>query len=362
MKGKVAFWVVSGLLVGALAGAVAAGWLFPRVDTTPIDNATKSLLVTATVEDKPVREVYSLGAQVTAASVAAVMPTGASGRMVVSGRAHATGDTIRFGDVVAEVSGRPVFAVPASLPVYRDLVAGDVGSDVAGLQRMLTDLGLYAGAVDGKLSTGTAQAISRLHTRAGYPAPNPVALLTGDVAALPADGLVVAEAAGVGQEITTERPLMSVVVAPAVITARVDMLQAQVFLVGTAVNVQVGSAAPAPSSVLSVGEFQEGSAGNPPGYDIKIGVPEGVDPESAAQQPVIVSEADEVPTGPAVPLAAVRRDAAASTYVELPRPTSATPGPPQRVAVTVVGQSAGWAVIADNPDLPVGASVVVSGG
>ena len=283
-------------------------------------------------------------------------------REVVSGKVHTPGDVIKYGDVVSEVSGRPVFAVPTFLPLYRDLRMGDKGEDVKALQRMLRDIGLYKGEIDGVLGSGDIQAISYLYTRAGYKAPNPVVFLMAHSAPIPKDGVKVAHVAALGQEITQEHPLATVESTAAVITMRVDILQAQAFTVGTTVLVKVGSNAPVSSEVLSVGEFKEASQSAPPGYDVTVVIPGGVDPEIAEQSPVIVSESVEVEKGPAVPLIAIRRDSGGATYVMLPTPeTGATPAP-QRVDVTVVGQSAGYAVIEENPLLPVGAVVQVSGG
>ena len=365
VKAKVAGGVVVGLLLGGLAGAVALAWWFPPVDTSPIDNATKSLLVTAAVESQPIRELYSLSAQVSAEQVSAIMPTagGSGGRLVVSGKVHAPGDVIHYGDVIAELSGRPVFAVPSALPLYRDISRDETGSDISGVQHLLADLGLYNGSVDGKATTATLTAIASLYTRAGYPAPNPAGLLMTDTAAIPADALVVAEAAPSGQEVTAEKPLMTVVTAPAVISARVDLLQAPAFTQGTTVEVKVGSADPVASTVAAVGAFDNAALGEPPGYDITVTLPEGVDPVAAAQSPVTVSESGQVDLAPAVPLSAIHRDATGATYVLLPVvPAGATPGQPRQVSVSVTGQSAGWAIIGDNPDLPVGTQVIVSGG
>lgn len=362
VKAKVTGGVFAGLVVGVLAGAVGVAWLYPPVDTSPIDNATKAVAVTAQVEDRPVRDLFSMSAQVTSETVEPVMPTsgGEGARQVVSGKVHAIGDVLHYGDVVAEVSGRPIFAVPASLPLYRDIRDDSKGSDVAGLQQMLTDIGLYSGSVAGEIGPLTLQAIAKLYTRAGYLAPDPKGLAMGDTAAVPSDAVTVASAAEAGSVISEDNPLVTVVTAPAVITARADMIQIQGFPAGATVNVQIGSASPVPSTVTSVGDFQESTFSQPPGYDVTIAIPEGVDPVAIAQEPVIVSESGQVPTGPSVPLTAIRRDGSGS-FVLLPSDSTSTPGVPRTVAVTVVGQSSGYAVIQDNPDLPVGTTILVSG-
>jgi len=358
-KATVTAGVVIGVAAGLLIGALGMAWLNPPVDTSAIDNATKSILVTAQVEEKPQRDLYSVGAQVTSETTEPVTPTAASDgvRQVVSGKVHAVGDILRFGDVVAEVSDRPIFAVPTWLPLYRDITENMEGSDVDALQQMLTDIGLYSGTIGGKAGPQTLNAIAQLYTRAGYPAPNPKGLAMGDTAVVPTDGLAVADAAPVGAQLSEDLPLVSVVTAPAVITARADMVQAQGFPVGTPVSVQIGSASPVDSTVIAVGEFVSGTTSQPAGYDVTIAIPDGVDSVAAAGEPVVVSERTDVPTGPAVPLTAIRRDADGASYILIP----GSAGVPVRVIVDVVGQSAGYAIFDDNSELPVGAAVIVSG-
>ncbi len=409
-------------LVGALAGALVMAWLRPAADTSAIDNAGRDLLVTAPVERQPVRQLNSLSAQVLAPTVAPVMPNGqASGailgagvvgeggaadggdpavtmptaRSVVSGQVHAVGDLIGYGDLVAEVSGAPVFAVAATVPLYRDLVEGAEGNDVAGLQQMLSQAGLYQGKADGKLESSTLRALSQMYDRAGYKLPELVpgkkGLPLSQTALVPGAGLPVATAAGLGEEISADHPLLSLQTTAAMVTARADMLQAEAFPVGAAVSVQIGSDEPAGSTVTAVSDFREAESSTPAGYDLTIALPEGVDATAAAGQPVIVREQGEVPLGTAVPLTAIRRDANGQTYVLVaasagaeaggaetggdsasPTPShqasdQAQPGAPatsaplSRVAVTVTGQVAGYAIVADDPALPVGAAVVLAG-
>ncbi|MFV2109040.1 hypothetical protein [Micromonospora sp. LOL_015] len=73
---------------------------------------------------------------------------------------------MRSGDVVAEVSGRPVIAMVGHFPAYRDVCPGMSGPDVAQLQRSLQPL--YGIRVDGHFGAATEAAISRLYRRLGY--------------------------------------------------------------------------------------------------------------------------------------------------------------------------------------------------
>lgn len=96
--------------------------------------------------------------------------------------------SVAEGDLIAEVSGRPVIALTGSFRRYRDLRPGDRGPDVLALQSALRRLGLYGGATDGRLGRSTAVAVRRLYARLGYQAaaevPDPVVAPTdGDTEA-----------------------------------------------------------------------------------------------------------------------------------------------------------------------------------
>jgi peptidoglycan hydrolase-like protein with peptidoglycan-binding domain len=73
------------------------------------------------------------------------------------------GERARFGDVLIEVSGRPIVLLRGELPAYRDLRPGDEGPDVRQLQEALRELGLYAGAGSGEYGPATAAGVSRLY-------------------------------------------------------------------------------------------------------------------------------------------------------------------------------------------------------
>lgn len=79
-----------------------------------------------------------------------------------------TGDRVGAGEVLAEVSGRPVFVLDGTTPSYRDLGPGMTGPDVAQLERVLRRLGSDPGPVDGTFDTATAGAVAELYRSRGY--------------------------------------------------------------------------------------------------------------------------------------------------------------------------------------------------
>ncbi|MER7559980.1 peptidoglycan-binding domain-containing protein [Nocardioides sp. NPDC126508] len=73
------------------------------------------------------------------------------------------GGKVTAGDLIAEVSGRPVLVLEGLLPAYRTLKPGLEGPDVRQLQRALSRAGLFSGAVDGVYGPATAGAVSDLY-------------------------------------------------------------------------------------------------------------------------------------------------------------------------------------------------------
>jgi len=333
------------------------------------------------VSVQPVRAVALLSGSVVAPTVAGLFPNASNGAGpdVVSGRVRAPGDVINAWDVVAEVSNRPVFAVLSSVPLFRDLAPDMSGTDVLAVQQALKEGGWLKSSPSGVMDWATSNALKALYRAAGYSAPllssvtpqkpDPVTgampdpparagLPLADTTWIPAVGLPVAHAAQVGQVLDSDHPLVLLTTSPAVIMARADLLVASSFEVGAQVMVQVGSSAPTGSTVLTVSEFMTDGDGRAPGYDVTVSVPDGVDPAQAASVPVQITETSQPNTGLAVPLTAIRTDNQGSyVFTAAPDGTSFD----VRVGVTVTAQANGYAILADDPALPVGTLVVLSG-
>jgi len=79
------------------------------------------------------------------------------------------GDRLKAGQVLLEVSGRPVFTLPGRIPVYRDLKPGAKGDDVRQLQEALQDLGHGTGGdTAGTFGAGTKAALNAFYASIGY--------------------------------------------------------------------------------------------------------------------------------------------------------------------------------------------------
>jgi hypothetical protein len=82
----------------------------------------------------------------------------------------ARGDQLEEGDVLLTVSGRPVFVLQGSIPIYRDLFPSLTGEDVRQLEAALERLRFDPGPVDGVFDEETAAAVADLYNSAGYDA------------------------------------------------------------------------------------------------------------------------------------------------------------------------------------------------
>ncbi|MEV1289587.1 peptidoglycan-binding domain-containing protein [Micromonospora sp. NPDC049679] len=78
------------------------------------------------------------------------------------------GDRVNPGQVLMELSGRPVLALPGGVPSYRDLRPGATGSDVAQLQAALASLGFVSDDRAGTYGTGTKHAVLGFYRSKGY--------------------------------------------------------------------------------------------------------------------------------------------------------------------------------------------------
>lgn len=87
---------------------------------------------------------------------------------VVTGLPKEPGDSVTEGEVIAEISGRPIFALEGSLPVFRELRPGVSGPDIVQLEAALSRLGHDPGPIDGNYTRATSTAVAALYTANGY--------------------------------------------------------------------------------------------------------------------------------------------------------------------------------------------------
>jgi hypothetical protein len=164
-----------GLTLVAIVAALS-GWFAARRFVTPDEAAAEGAaplpsLMTAQVEYHPLTATIVARGDVSYPDAAAVQleaPPGLAGAITVMTRVPVAGQTVHSGDVIAEVSYRPVIVLAGAVPAVRDLVRGDEGGDVTALQIALGELGLHEEEPTGEFDRPTQEAIARLYEAAGY--------------------------------------------------------------------------------------------------------------------------------------------------------------------------------------------------
>ena len=163
-----------GLALGVLASLLARSLVTPGEAEDARDHQEPSLLVVP-VESVVVEQILSLRVDIAPLdSLDVVVPFLAADASipVVTSVSVVTGDRVSEGDVVGEVSGRPIIAMSGSITAFRDLEVGVSGPDVLQLEEGLERLGLDTGAVDGTYDAETAAGVAMLFLREGYAPPD----------------------------------------------------------------------------------------------------------------------------------------------------------------------------------------------
>ncbi|WP_406287933.1 peptidoglycan-binding protein [Streptomyces sp. NBC_00209] len=129
-------------------------------------------VLTAPVEYRVLEASVMLRGTVTAGQSVDVTPMGGgsgAASAVITKQPVEAGRTIRPGQLLLEVSGRPVFALQGKVPAYRDLKPGADGADVAQLQSALRQMGYTPGSDrKGYFGPGTKTALAAFYKSLGY--------------------------------------------------------------------------------------------------------------------------------------------------------------------------------------------------
>ncbi|MFZ3595607.1 peptidoglycan-binding protein [Streptomyces sp. BH104] len=159
------------LLTGA---GIAASFVVKSPAQAAADaKAPPEAVLTAPVEKRVLKDSVILRGTVVAGQTVDVAPAGGGTEgttgSVVTKAPRPVGTRIRAGQVLTEISGRPVFALKGKVPVYRDLKPGSKGADVAQLQRALAGLGHTTGRdASGTFGAGTKSALAAFYASIGY--------------------------------------------------------------------------------------------------------------------------------------------------------------------------------------------------
>ncbi|MCB4207888.1 hypothetical protein [Arthrobacter sp. UM1] len=163
------------LAAGVILAAVTAGTWFTAQSVQSPEQRRQAAQppertqLTAAVERGVIQEKVQLTCRAGHLATAE-LSVGTPGQVVTRSFAK-TGQRVVPGSVIAEVQGRPVFAVPGEFPYYRDIGIKDAGPDVDQLRRALARLGyLYVSGREGGTPAGkpVLDAFARMAGRAGY--------------------------------------------------------------------------------------------------------------------------------------------------------------------------------------------------
>jgi len=354
-----------------LVASFAAGALLVAPQGAAIDNASTRVDPVLFVEERVVADEVHLSAGVVAGASFDIVRGPehlANADQSVVGAVHAQpGDTIGYGIVVAEVSGRPVVTVPSTTPLFRDLRAGAYGSDVRALQEMLVGLDYRGVSISGVLDEGTLDALGRLYRGNGYELASegdaPV-IRWREFARIPTDRGTVVRTADVGTVLDSETPLMTVQTAAPTVVAFATLVQADRFRVGMDVSVSAGGGAPVSSTVLAIGDFATDPATGVGGKQVSVALPTSL--ADTAGQPLTVRSAIEAPAALAVPLLAVQTDAEGpfvrayrtlqerAADAEGSAETQAAALAERRIGIEVSAQAGGWVAVGADDRLHAG--------
>lgn len=187
---SVAALVAAGSLIAITFVKIPARWAADR-------ERSQAGVLTAPVVSQVLTKTVVVRGTVVAADAIAVTPARAEGATppVVTRLLKRPGDQVGPGDVVIEVSGRPLIALSGAVPAHRDLRPGDQGPDVAALQAALRSLGYPGGDPSATFGPGTKAAVTALYRRLGYAVPTTGGLgEAGDLPALQAAARAVTRA------------------------------------------------------------------------------------------------------------------------------------------------------------------------
>ncbi len=165
-------WMVATVTAAAAAAAwTGQSWQSPA-ELALASAPPAATRLTAPVEHRVLENAVSLRGTVEGGDPFPVpAPQGApagTARAVVTRLAVDVGDSLGPGELMAEVSGRPIFAFLGAVPAYRDLTPGLTGDDVAQLQRSLRQAGYAVADGKGRFGASTESAVKRFYTNRGY--------------------------------------------------------------------------------------------------------------------------------------------------------------------------------------------------
>ncbi len=253
-------WIIGGVAVALAAGAVVAGFVVTggdpdKASATDGQGSTPTNLVA--VEQTDLQRTESFDGT-TGHGAAHALVLGKDGTLTALPR---SGDVVQPGETIAEVDGRPIVLVQGALPMWRALGPSvSDGKDVLQLEFALAALGYaetYGVTVDDDWTATTTKAVKAFQADHGQDDDGTIDV--GDIVWV--DGAVrVDSVAGLLGQAASEAGIKVTGTAQTV-HVNVDVADADLVPVGTAVTVELPSGETLDGTVSTVGTVETGDDG-----------------------------------------------------------------------------------------------------
>ncbi|MFE2291303.1 peptidoglycan-binding protein [Streptomyces sp. NPDC059452] len=150
------------------------------------------------------------------------------------------GETVTRGQALYELNDKPVTLLYGPVPMFREMKAGDRGSDVLQLERNLRDLGYGAGLyVDTEYGRDTEAAVKQWQKHLNREPTGRVG--KGDVVFQPAEVKVVSAEAALADQVGPDGPVLTIASTKPVVRADLDQTDGALTAPGTEVEVALPS-------------------------------------------------------------------------------------------------------------------------
>jgi peptidoglycan hydrolase-like protein with peptidoglycan-binding domain len=165
--------VVAVAVASAVGGAIVGSRLQSPADAANDRRPPRASRITVGVESRTLSATLTLAGDISFAEPTPIALAGsvgiAEGETAVVTRPPVLDAAVAEGDVLLEVSGRPVIVLTGELPMYRSIGPGASGSDVAQLEAALARLGFDPGPLDETFDAATEAAVDALYASKGAP-------------------------------------------------------------------------------------------------------------------------------------------------------------------------------------------------
>lgn len=345
------FVLVTVLIAGA---AFFLGMWVRSPDSAVLDARGTNVPVYASVESRTVTSDIRIQGEVsgTQQQPVIVSPPAGAERIVVTS-VSATPGPLTNGQLLGTISNRPVFLYSVDIPLFRNLVAGDTGTDVASLQKAL------GVPQTGKVDTATLSAVRAAYSAANIDPPGgrySTTITTTELYTVPASlgALTLVSVAPAGASVDNDHPFAVLGTGSPYVSIRASVSEAEQIKQNDKVALTGSGGKKGTGTVTGIGDFQASptSSGRPPGRDVRISLDPGG--SLTAGDAVSVLFGAESKPDMAVPTLAIRSDSTGDYVIK--RSGSGTPA---RTPITVQKNADGWSAIkADS--LKIGDEVLVS--